>query len=287
MPDTDEARFAATYASILVAVDLTPAGEGRIKLAGGLARRFGARLVGAAGQESFTPLFFEFPNGLEPTQVELEERQAAQELQKAESVFRRHAGPCRRIDWHAAFSPDSGFVTRFLARQAHVADLIVIGQHQKSADAESWKMAVDPGDLTMTCGRPILVVPPKAEALAADRVVIGWRDTREARRAVWDSLPFLKRASDVFVVTIGETGPEPGAADVSAHLRDHGVNAHVLARPIPTGTIAEELLGACRREGADLLVSGAYGHSRMREWIFGGVTRDLLAEAPVCCLMSH
>jgi hypothetical protein len=169
MAEMDEARLTATYASVLVAVDLTPAGENRVKLAGGLARSFSARLIGAAGQESFTPLFFEFPSGLEPGQVELEERQAAQELQKAESLFRRHAGPCRRLDWHAAFAPDSGFVTRFIAGQAHVADLIVIGQQQKTADAESWKMAVDPGDLTMICGRPILVVPPRLDALSAER----------------------------------------------------------------------------------------------------------------------
>jgi nucleotide-binding universal stress UspA family protein len=148
-------------------------------------------------------------------------------------------------------------------------------------------MAASPGDLVMESGRSVLIVPPLMDHMFANRIVVAWKDTREARRAVWDSLPFLKRADVVFVVAIGDNDRKEAANDVSAYLARHGIASRALLRGIPDSTVAEDILQVANDEGANLIVSGAYGHSRVHEWIFGGVTRALLNDAPVCCLMSH
>jgi len=133
----------------------------------------------------------------------------------------------------------------------------------------------------------MLMVPPRTEHLSAQRIVIAWKDTCEARRAVWDGLPLLKRAEEVFVVAVGRDATGQGAADVSAYLSCHGVTSRAVTRPDADATVADVLLRMVEDEGADLIVCGAYGHSRIREWIFGGVTYDLLNGASVPCLMSH
>jgi nucleotide-binding universal stress UspA family protein len=102
---------------------------------------------------------------------------------------------------------------------------------------------------------------------------------------VSDGLPLLARADEVFVVAVD--AHDAGVKDVTAYLARHGIASRHYVRPKPAGSAAEELTKIAEREGADLIVCGAYGHSRTSEWVFGGVTRDLLAHAPVCCLMAH
>jgi nucleotide-binding universal stress UspA family protein len=148
-------------------------------------------------------------------------------------------------------------------------------------------MGVAAGALLMEVGRPVLVAPPGIERLAAKRVVVAWKDTREARRAVHDALPFLTRADEVLVAVVGPDADREGAEDVAAYLSDHSVAVTTHLLRSPEVSAADEILRFAGREEADLVVMGAYGHSRLREWIFGGATRDVLQTTPVCCLMSH
>jgi nucleotide-binding universal stress UspA family protein len=143
----------------------------------------------------------------------------------------------------------------------------------------------------MAAGRPVLVVPPGTESLAAHHIVVGWKDTREARRAIWDALPFLKRAEAVHVT---EVAPDSElkeaarrAADIVAHLERHQVKASAEVRTRREASAADELILVAEQHAADLIVVGGYGHTRLREWIFGGVTRGLLTRSPMCCLFSH
>ena len=101
------------------------------------------------------------------------------------------------------------------------------------------------------------------------------------------SLPFLERADTVHIVSVGSEADDDGAQDVASYLSRHGaaVTTHLL-REDDLGA-GEAILGFVAREEADLLVMGAYGHSRLQEWVFGGVTRDILQNTPVCCLMSN
>jgi nucleotide-binding universal stress UspA family protein len=140
-------------------------------------------------------------------------------------------------------------------------------------------------------GRPTLVVPEEVSVLRADHIVIGWRDTREARRAVRDALPFFREATRVSIVEICAPGEE-GAAQENMNEVVRYLNRHrIIGGPRiilhGDGSGAALLIRLAQEEGADLLVTGAYGHSRLGEWIFGGVTRELLATSPICCLMSH
>lgn len=143
----------------------------------------------------------------------------------------------------------------------------------------------------MAAGRPVLVVPPGTGSLSADHVVIGWKDTREARRALWDGSPFLRAAASVVVVEVAREAEREAAqariADVVRHLERHQVKARAEVRARGAASVADELILIAEQNGSDLIVAGGYGHARLREWIFGGVTRGLLRHCPQCCLLSH
>jgi nucleotide-binding universal stress UspA family protein len=126
--------------------------------------------------------------------------------------------------------------------------------------------------------------------LWAERIVVAWKDTREARRALQDSLPLLHEAESVLVAEVCDAGTEAANRkqldDVVHYLARH----RIAASAITTSTkdsVANELIRISQAENADLIVAGAYGHTRLGEWVFGGVTRDLLTSSPVCCLLAH
>jgi nucleotide-binding universal stress UspA family protein len=134
-------------------------------------------------------------------------------------------------------------------------------------------------------------VPAAVKSLVADHVVIGWKDTREARRAVKDALPFLHQAKRVTVVEVCKKDEMDIArhhvVDVVRYLAQHKIKAESRVEIQAQGSGADQIITLAEDEGADLMVTGAYGHSRLNEWIFGGMTRDLLTSSPICCLMSH
>jgi nucleotide-binding universal stress UspA family protein len=280
MSYSDPSPSSLAYASIMVAMDLDPEAEKRAKLATALADRFSARLIGIAAHPIAVPLYFEAPVSGLASAVELEERRATVELANAEAVFRRIAGTRNRIGWRSAHA----FPLDYVLEHARAADLIVTSRPRREEGAFG-PMSINGGDLVMGAGRPVLFVPPGVDYISAKRIVIGWKDSREARRAVFDGLPLLKAAQEVTVVSID--ADDRGANDVSAYLGYHGAQATVVVRTKTEGAVADELLRRAEQEGADLIVCGAYGHSRAREWAFGGVTRDLLDHAPLCCLMAH
>lgn len=148
-------------------------------------------------------------------------------------------------------------------------------------------------DVLRHSGRPVLAVPAgSAATLPPRRAVIAWKPTREAARAVADAMPLLKMANtvDVLIVdpVVGEAGHggEPGA-DIAAHLARHGLKVEVVTRPRMNYSVAYALLDHARMVGADLLVAGGYGHSRLREAMLGGTTRELLQTAHLPVLFSH
>jgi nucleotide-binding universal stress UspA family protein len=165
---------------------------------------------------------------------------------------------------------------------------VVIG---RTKVAGSLYRTLDPGGAVLKLGRPALVVPEAVETFRGEHVVIGWKDTREARRAVRDALPLLQRATQVTIVEACGPDDEKTALgrldDVTRYLTYHQVKGGPKVMIEQKGSGASQLIHIARDERADLLVTGAYGHSRLGEWIFGGMTRDLLASSPICCLMSH
>jgi len=273
-------QISSGYPSIMVVTDLEPDTERRTKLATALADRFSSRLIGVAARPLVPPLYYETPvSGLE-TAVELEERLATRDIAKAEAVFRKIVGARNRVEWRHAHT----FPTPFALQQARAADLVVASM-ARSRRGDPALMIPDAGDLVMGAGRPVLLTPPEVDYVRAKHIVVAWKDTQEARRAVADAMPFLKAADDVTIAAFNDD--ESGAADVSAYLACHGVTTSVVRKDVSADTVANELTALAEAEAADLLVCGAYGHSRASEWIFGGVTRDLLDHGRLCCLMAH
>jgi nucleotide-binding universal stress UspA family protein len=143
----------------------------------------------------------------------------------------------------------------------------------------------------MRVGRPVLIVPSGTEWLKLKTVVVAWKDTREARRAVNDALPLLHLARDVVVIELIEADADQAAAkarvdDVAGWLTRRKINASSITAKALIGVTGQLSIFA-QDEGADIIVAGAYGHTRFQEWLFGGVTRELLSQKKHSVLLSH
>ena len=176
-----------------------------------------------------------------------------------------------------------------IATEARVSDLFVAlrpyGHPQDNMAAAFEAVLFD-------SGRPTLFVPPEGPPPENyDTILVAWQDTREAARAISDAMPFLTAAKSVIVALVDEGGPaeqqgvEPGA-DVARHLDRHGVNVEVRHVEGWSRT-SDAILNEAGKSGADMIVMGGYGHSRFREWILGGTTREILSAAGVPVLVTH
>ena len=181
-----------------------------------------------------------------------------------------------------------GWPADFVARNGRAADLIVVGAQPARSDGTS---QLNAGELVLRAGRPVLIVPEEVEWLKLKNVIVAWKDTREARRAINDALPLLHTAREVIVVELLEDGADQAAAkarvdDVGAWLVRRGISASSIATKALIG-ITDRLTILAQDEGAGIIVAGAYGRTRFQEWVFGGVTRDLLKQQKCCVLLSH
>jgi len=268
----------------MVHVDVDSATDARVRLAAGLADRFAAHLIGTSACV-LPPYPAEGAYFVTREVAEQERRDITALLARAEMSFRAAIPPDRsRIEWRSEIElPDVS-----LATQARAADLVIVGRPHGRPDPTR---TPDAGGVVLRAGRPVLVVPPGMSSLSGERVIVGWKDTREARRVVRDALPFLRRAAAVTLVEACDPQSEDDGQrhleDVAQYLARHDVPVGPMIASHPTTGAADELVRLAKADGADLIVIGAYGHSRLGEWAFGGVTRDLLASSPICCLFSH
>jgi nucleotide-binding universal stress UspA family protein len=277
-----------SFKTILVHVEAEPTPDPRLALAIDVANRFDARLLGV-GAEVYANTYYGgedlYSAGYVIT-AELERVDA--DLKRAEAKFREAAGEVRAgADWRSG----ARVPLVELAAEARAADLVVTSRSTRRA-ASDYEVA-QPGALVLQVGRPVLVAPPNMVRLNAENVLVAWKDTRESRRALADALPFLQRAEAVDVVEVCENkAAEPAAAnrlaDVTNYLLSHGVKATAKAHIAQQdAAAAEQLLDIADRQNADLIVAGAYGHSRFQEWVFGGFTRALLAQTGRAVMFSH
>lgn len=276
-----------SIAAILTHVEVEPSAEPRLQLAADLADQFGAALIGVAA-EIFEPPTSAAAMGYVDGETLVAEASAVQEdLRLAETKFDAVA---QTVAAGSDFRSGVGLPAELVAQQARSADLIVCGP--RHADRWGLHNHADPGDVLMIAGRPILVVPDGLAKLDASSVLIAWKDTREARRAVRDALPFLVRAKQVLIAEVCEQNDEADArarvADVAEFLARHGVKASTAVREPGKGPAAAALVQVAEMQDAGLIVAGGYGHTRLREWVFGGITRALLAGVPKrAVLLSH
>ena len=276
-----------TYATVMVSLALGQPNEARLQVAGELAERFEAAIVGVAAAQFAPPLYF--TDGAQAQRlIDQGETSVRQRLAELEEQFRaatRNRGG--QVAWRGAVD----FPARYALQQARCADIIVSGG-QSPAFSDAFALA-SPKDLVMQAGRPLLVVPDGVNWLDLRSVLVAWKDTPEARRAVADSLPLLRKARDITVVAIPEqdhdrTAVLAGVTDVVAWLARHGVTATAqVSEASRNETAADHLDKVAADVGAGLIVAGAYGHSRFRELILGGVTQHLVSQSARCVLLSH
>ncbi|MGJ4943731.1 universal stress protein [Bradyrhizobium sp. HKCCYLS1011] len=276
-----------TFAAVIVSLALDQPNAARLQVAGDLAERFGAEVIGAAAGQFSPPLYF--TTGEQAQDLIWQGEAAVQRrLGELEADF-RDAVTARApaVSWRSSLD----FPTRYVLAQARAADILVCGvQNQAISDAFA---AASPKDLVMQAGRPLLVVPDDLTWLDLRSVLVAWKDTPESRRAVVDALPLLAKAKDVVVVEILEDAIEREACesrlgDVVAWLARHGVVASArVVEPAEKRDVAAELESVADDITAGLIVAGAYGHSRFRELVLGGVTEHLVTRARRCVLLSH
>jgi nucleotide-binding universal stress UspA family protein len=275
-----------TYATVMVSLALDRPNDARLEVAGQLANQFDACVIGIAAGEFAPPLYF--TTG-EQAQKVLDEGQSAikNRIGEMEAQFRAvMQNRAAAVEWRCA----EDFPTRFIVQQARAADIVVVGEDDHNVLADPFTQA-SPSDLVMQTGRPLLVVPENCNWLDLRSILIAWKDTRESRRAVVDALPMLRRAKDVIVVEIvedeaGRTAAWSGTRDMVAWLSRHGVLASEQV-PDECGNIAGQLERIASEVGAGLVVAGAYGHSRLREWVLGGVTKHLVTQPVRCSFLSR
>jgi nucleotide-binding universal stress UspA family protein len=272
-----------TFSTLMVHLDLEQPNDARLQIAGDLAEQFNAKVIGITAATPQPPYYADgsVARGfVEHERIELKKR-----IDEAEACFRAAVnGRSREVEWRSALERPNDF----LAREARAADVIIAGSDREGALVDRLRQ-LDPSDLVMVAGRPLFLVPPEAEYLKLDKVLVAWKDTREARRAVVDALPLLHKAKDITVMELvqGDTSRDAARArvdDVVAWLKRHDILA--FPKVMHAANEVEQIDRIWKAE-ADLVVAGAYGHARLREWVLGGVTRNLITRSQRCSFLAH
>ena len=274
-----------TYATVMVSLALDESNEARLEAAGQIAERFDSGIVGIAAAQFSPPVYFtsgeQAQNLIDQGQALIKKRMSELEVQFREATKNR----AKYVVWRCAID----FPARYILQEARCADIIVSGG-QSNALSDPFALA-RPKDLVMQAGRPLLIAPDNVSWLDLRSVLMAWKDTPEARRAIAYSLPMLRKAKEVTVAEIVEAGDNRSAAvsrvrDVAAWLSRHGVSASEVV-PEDGGDVIAQLDAIAANVGAGVVVAGAYGHSRFRELILGGMTQHLMTQSSRCVLLSH
>ena len=271
-----------SYKSILAHIEFDGNSDGRLHYATDLAGELDAYLVGFAA------------TALRPMHVsemgiatdELFRSEAGAETVRRFEELRRYFLHIAGDGQNSAWRQSQDLPTKAPLLHARAADLIVSGTPHGAAPGDSYR-SVDPGELVCNAGRPVLFAGENAVFRHPARAVIGWKDTPQARRAITFALPFLTLAKSVLVLAVGDHrhgADNSGPKEVVRFLLRHGIDAD--ARIIEDDDTPRTFLEAVDAEKSDLVITGAYGHSRLRERLFGGFTHALLMRSDLNRLMA-
>lgn len=278
-----------TYKSILVHFDTTPQAGARLELALSIAQSCGAHLIGL-----YLPELAQLPGfvGVEipPSLLDQLHREKLRRRNEATNSFDRavSGSGLTSYEWRAP----TGFPTDTAINEARYGDLVIIGQRNPEESNPFLPEGFE-ASLLIGTGGPVLMTPYTSKHVkVAESALVAWNGSREAARAVKDALPLLTRARTVTVMTIGPRpadgeSADASAADVARFLSRHGIHAETVFDADIAIDAGEWILSRASDLGTELIVMGAYGHTRLRELILGGVTKTLLNEMTVPVLMSH
>ena len=271
--------------SILLHLDASSEWGCRVRIAARIARLHDAQVTALY---AVAPAHARFPlDDASPDAARALEDIERRRLETARKTFAAASQTeAARLHWNCA----TGNAEREFGRQSRYADLVILGQREPGKDDRTSLSADFVENTLIECGRPVLIVPyvdvPSFDAQVA---VVAWKNTRESARALAAALPFLSRCRQIHVVVWDDDTDSfgKGPLDVEGYLRLHGLACRMHRGPAPVADVGNALLSLISDVSADLLVMGAYGHSRVREWVLGGATRSVLASMTVPVLMAH
>jgi nucleotide-binding universal stress UspA family protein len=284
--DSARARRGAMIKDVIVPVDGTAADEARLAAANHIAEVFDSQIIGLF--LNVLPLVIVPEDGIGAAQ-------AAQLLQKArgaadrmEARLTERLARLQRPMHLRRFDILQDAVGEVAAREARTADAFVaLRPNGVRGEPEHLVEGVLFGS-----GRHIFLVPGRKPAkLAFDNVLVAWNGSREAARALAEARPYLHKAKAARVVVVDDKAPAERQAvlgkDAVDHLKHHHIKATLHHARLQDHDVGKTLIAEARRLQADLIVMGGYGHSRLREWLLGGATYELLHKAPVPLLLAH
>jgi nucleotide-binding universal stress UspA family protein len=274
-----------TYKTILVHLNDSRRAEALLEPAVQLASRYNSHLLGLHVYASLPASPVPLGSGVLGSVV-AQERKQGEDI--AATFTRMTANQPFVPEWRQLKVPhvDLGSV---VMDQGRAADLMIAAQTDPDWDLSP--LLDFPERLALEAGRPVLVVPYAGRFPRIGRnVVIAWKASRESARAVFDALPLLQGAENVYILEIAERRGErtlTSDTSIAAALARHGIKPTIRTSVAPDISVGDEILSRLSDLGADLLVMGAYGHSRMRELVFGGTTRHIARHMTVPTLFSH
>jgi len=278
------------YKTIVMHVDGSVQQDATLRAASLLAEEFDAHLVGSAATGMSWASYALLVGPVYPALID-EAFQALRETSRGRlHAFEERARSLGVTSIETRLVEDEASFALLL--QARFSDLIVLGQDHPAGPALPANTPGLPEHVILGGARPVLVVPGTwGGQTLTGTVVVGWDGSMPAVRAIAGALPLLQRARVVRLVVVNpsqlhQLGEADPGADMAAYLARHGVPVDVVVEHAPDGA-GETLLARAEGDQASLLVAGAFGHSRYREWVLGGVTRDLLQRARVPVLFSH
>ncbi|MDK4718833.1 universal stress protein [Rhizobium sp. CNPSo 3968] len=282
LPEPKRKRL-MTFRSILVHFDIEARPERRIAFALQLAGRFDAELKCACFADPTFALAMGRSAALavnimrkDAAAIETRQRDLHEQIME-NAPFSTH------VEWCAEITDP----TTTIVKRARGADLVVLFRLDKG-QVDDHQRTADQGVVLLSAARPVLIPSPTMNDLVARTIVVAWKDTGQARRAITDALPLLRQAEDVVLLTVRETDHDNDTAeDVVHYLIRHNVRARGLIEPPRLGGSGEAIIDIAAKLQADLVVAGGYGHSRIRERIFGGVTEHLLRHCTQHLFLSN
>jgi len=278
------------YKTIVVHLGRDKRRAERLELAFSLAVRFDAHLVGQFALSAVYIPGFALAEAGDRIR-EAQERSRSEAERGATEAFRAAAAkhPGVKTEWRSSAEE----ALDALRVSARYADLVIVGQRDRDSEGDT---GIAPGfvdELVLSAGRPVLIVPYAGRFPSVGKhVLVAWNASSEAARAVADALPLLAGAESVHVMAFNpeasraEHGESPGA-DIALFLARHGVKATASRQSHVGNGVGEQILSRAADLNVDLIVMGAYGHSRLRELVMGGVTRTILDSMTVPVLMSR
>ena len=271
-----------TIKTILLHLADDPRNGARLASAINFAERHDAHLIGLY---TIAPLVVPGYVGAElPAQVYADyENDAEAKAQETEAAFN---DATKKAGLSAEWRLDRGFARDVLTAQAYYADLVIVGQTMTSHDLPRGAEGL-PGDLALASGRPVLTIPGVGNYQdIGKKILLAWNGSREAARATADAMPLLEKADEILVLTANLKNAAP-SMDIATHLARHGLKVETKTVHIDNLGIGDIIINAAGDNGCDLIVMGAYGHSRLNEMVFGGATRHVLQHMMVPIMMSH